>query len=278
MGLMPHEKKETIMSFTVKFNGKEVVFEKKVALLDLIKDDADCRQFICAKVNNRVRELTYEVYYDATVEFLTLQDHDAVKVYEASLRYVLAMAFARCYPKLRVRFAYNVSRCVSVHLLDPNVTGDTAMLIKLNHEMEKIIAADFPLKREIVPNDEALKIYAKCGFADKTTILKYRPEKTVHLYECDGYLNYMYSHMVPSTGYLTSYKLRLYAPGFLLQYPRSEAKGEIPPFEDAPTFGRTLKESHDWAKVVGVDTVAHINDETRKGRRNRIHQHLRRPP
>ena len=37
------------------------------------------------------------------------------------------MAFARCYPNLRVRFAYNVSRCVSVHLLDPNVTGDTAM-------------------------------------------------------------------------------------------------------------------------------------------------------
>jgi uridine kinase len=33
------------------------------------------------------------------------------------------------------------------------------------------------------------------------------------------------------------------------------------PFEDAPTFGRTLKESHDWAKVVGVDTVARINDE-----------------
>jgi len=252
------------MSFTVKFNGKEVVFEKKVALLDLIKNDADCRHYICAKVNNRVRELTYEVYYDATIEFLTLQDHDAVKVYEASLRYILAMAFARCYPNLRVRFAYNVSRCVSVHLLDPNVTGDTAMLIKLNHEMEKIVAADFPFKREIVPNEEALKIYSKCGFTDKTTILKYRPEKTVHFYECDGYLNYMYSHMVPSTGYLTSYKLRLYAPGFLLQYPRSETKGEIPPFEDAPTFGRTLKESHDWAKVVGIDTVAHINDEIEK--------------
>lgn len=249
------------MSFTIKFNKQEKTFEKKIALLDLIKDQPDCRSYICAKVNNRVRELTYEVYYDAEVEFLTLKDHDAVKVYEASLRYILAMAFARCYPNLHVRFAYNVSRCISVHLLDPNVTGDTAMLIKLNKELEKIVSADYPLKREIVPNEEAVKIYQKCDFPDKSAILKYRPEKTVHLYECDGYLNYMFSHMVPSTGYLTSYKLRLYAPGFLFQYPRSEAKGEIPPFEDAPTFGRTLKESHDWAKVVGVDTVAHINDE-----------------
>jgi uridine kinase len=249
------------MSFKVKFNGKEETFEKKVSLLSLIEKEPDARQYICAKVNNRVRELNYEVYYDATVEFLTVKDHDAMKTYEASLRYIVAMAFARCYPNLKIRFAYNVSRSISIHLLDPKVYSDTAMLIKINKEIEKIVAADFPLKRMIVPNDEAIKIYAKCGFDDKSAILKYRPEKTVHLYECDGYLDYMYSHMVPSTGYITKYKLRLYTPGFLIQYPRSEANGEIPPFEDAPTFGRTLKESHDWAKVVGVDTVAHINDE-----------------
>jgi len=249
------------MSFTVKFNGKEKTFEKKIALLDLIKDEPNCRDFICAKVNNRVREMTYEVYYDATIEFLSLKDHDAVKVYEASLRYIVAMAFARCYPNLHIRFAYNVSRAISIHLLDPNVVGDTAMLIKVNKELEKIVAADYPLKWGVVPNEEAGKVYDECGFADKKAILKYRPEKTVHLYDCDGYRNYMYSHMVPSTGYLTKYKLRLYAPGFLLQYPRSETKGEIPDFEDAPTFGRTLKEVHDWSKIVGIDTVAHINNE-----------------
>jgi uridine kinase len=79
-----------------------------------------------------------------------------------------------------------------------------------------------------------------------------------------AFLDYMYSHMVPSTGYLTKYKLRLYTPGFLLQYPRSECNGGSRNFEDAPTFGRTLREAHDWAKVVGVDTVAHINDEIEK--------------
>jgi uridine kinase len=250
------------MGFTITLGTKKEQFEKKVTLLSLIQDDDPLKkQYVCAKVNNRVRELTYEVYYDATVEFLTVKDHDAVKVYESSLRYVVAMAFERTYPTLKIRFAYNVSRCVSIHLLTPGVVADTAMLIKVNKEIEKIIAADYPLKRLIVPNEEAAKIYKERGYDDKLAILKYRPEKTVHLYECDGYMNYMYSHMVPSTGYLNKYKLRLYAPGFLLQYPRSETKGEIPEFEDAPTFGRTLKESHDWAKIVGVDTVARINHE-----------------
>jgi uridine kinase len=250
------------MQFTVTLNGKTTKHEKKIQALDLIDaKDPKKKEYVCAKINNRVRELTYDIYYDCTVEFLTVTDHEAMKIYEASLRYVVAMAFHNVYPKLKIRFAYNVSRCISIHLLDPKIVATTAMQIKVDHEIESIIKADYPLKRLVVSNAEAAKIYNERGYEDKLAILQYRPEKTVHLYECNGYLNYMYSHMVPSTGYLNKYKLRLYTPGFLLQYPRSECNGEIPEFEDAPTFGRTLREAHDWAKVVGVDTVAHINDE-----------------
>ena len=247
------------MSFTIHYLGESKTFEKKVTLLDLIKEKDPERQYVAAKVNNRVRELTYEVYYDADVEFLTVKNSEAVKIYEATLRYIVAMAFSRCYPNLKIRFAYNVSRCVSIHLLDPSVHADTAMLLKLRHEIEEIIKGDYPLKKTIVPNEEAAKIYAEKGFDDKLEILSYRPEKTVHLYECEGYLNYMYQVMLPSTGYIKAYKLRLYSPGFLLQYPRAENGGEIPEFKDAPTFGRVLTDAHDWAKTIGINTVAGIN-------------------
>jgi uridine kinase len=250
------------MQFKIKIGDQEKAFEKRVMLLDLLTPEQKAaKNIVCAKVNNRVRELTYEVYYDAVVDFLTCADHEAMKIYEASLRYLVAMAFSRLYPNLHIRFSYNVSRCVSVHLLDPTIVASTAMLIKLNHELEDLVKADFPLKREVVSNAEAAKIYQERGYDDKLAILKFRPEKTVHLYECDGYLNYMYSHLVPSTSYIHKYKIRLYSPGFLVQYPRSECNGEIPEFQDAPTFSRTLKESHDWAKIVGVDTVARINEE-----------------
>ncbi len=248
------------MPFTLKINGEEKHFEKRVSLLSLLKEE-DKKKYICAKVNNRVRELNYEIYYDATVEFLDLQSRDAMKIYEASLRYIFAMAFARSYPNMKIRFSYDVSRCVSIHILTPGYTATTAMLLKINHEVESIVKSDFPLKRIIVSNEEAERFYDEQGLSDKKAILNYRPEKTVHLYECDGFKDYMYSHMVPSTGYLTRYKLRLYAPGFLLQYPRAECRGEIPEFEDAPTYNRTLKESHTWVKTIGTDTIAKINQE-----------------
>ena len=252
------------MQFTVKTNKGELTLTKKTSLLEILAEDDKEKDIIAARVNNRVRELTYEVNHDCEVEWLTVQDSDAVKTYEASLRYVVAMAFHRAYPELKIRFAYNVSRCVSIHLLTPGYTANTAMLLKVSHEIEEIIKADYPLKRMLVPLDEAKPVYEKLGYEDKMGLLPYRPEKTVHLYECDGFYDYMYNHMVPSTGYIKKYKLRLYAPGFLLQYPRAETGGEIPPFQDAPTFGRTLTESHDWSKIVGSDTVAGINDSIKK--------------
>lgn len=250
------------MAFTLKFHDQEKSFDKKVALLDLVDDPQ--KEFVCAKVNNRIRELTYEVYYDADVEFLTIRDADAIPIYETSLRYLVAMAFKRAYPELEVRFSYNVSRSIFVQILNDSRHSDMSMVRRIEDEMQTIVAADFPLNRMIVTKEEAKNIYEDKKFTDKLELLKYRPEKTVHLYDCDGYLNYMYGRMVPSTGYLKKYKIRLYSPGIIIQYPRAEAGGDIPKFEDAPTFGKTLKASHAWGKIAGADSVSGINEHIKK--------------
>lgn len=247
------------MSFTLKYLGKEETFDTKVSLLELVRDIDPERKYIAAKVNNRVRELEYEVYYDAEIEFLDLTNSDAVKIYEATLRFIVAMAFHRCYPDLSIRFSYNVSRCVSIHLLDNKSKANTAMLLRVKREIDEIIEKDLEMRRLIVPNELARTIYKEWGYKDKIEMLQYRPEKTVHLYECAGFQDYMYSRLLPSTGYVKKYKLRLYTPDFLLQYPRAEEGGEIPEFKDAPTYGRVLAESHDWSKTVGADTVGSIN-------------------
>ena len=251
------------MSFQVRFDNKEYTIEKKVSLLSLIGSDR--KDVICAMVNNRLRELNYEVYYDADIQFLTCKDQQAIRIYEASLRYVIAMAFSRIYPKIKIRFSYNISRSIFIEILNKEVRVDPMMVKNIKEEMDRIIAADLPFNRKIVSNEEALQIFHERGFDDKIDILKYRPEKTVHLYECDGFLDYMYGHMVPSSGYLKSYRIRIYHPGIIVQYPRSETKGEIPDFQDAPMFGRTLKASHTWAKIVSVDSIAGINQYVESG-------------
>ena len=242
--------------FKVTLNGEVRVFDGPVTVLDLVGDD---KQYVAAMVNKRVRELTYVIDKDSEVIPLTVKDGEAKYIYESSVRFLVAMAMNSIHPELEVRFSYNVSRSIFMQILTPGVSSNGQMVLDLIKEMKRLVSLDIPLVRKIVSKEEAAAIFDAEGMEDKSAIMKYRPEKTAHIYQCGDYQNYMYSRMVPSTGYIKDWIIRYYHPGIIIQYPRSEAGGKIPPFEDAPTFGKTLKRAHQWAIATHADTVVGIN-------------------
>lgn len=228
-------------------------------ILDIIPAE-EKYSYVAATVNNRIRELTYVLKEPSDVKLLDFKDTQAVKIYETSLRYLVAMATHRLYPQLDIRFSYNISRSIFCQILTPCFHTDLKFVDSIQDEMQRLIKADLPIERKLVTREEAAEIYKANHYDDKIDILKYRPDDKVHLYSCDGYVNYLYGYMVPSTGFLTHYKMKLFAPGFIIQYPRAECGGIIPEFEEDRTFGRTLKESYQWAVKVGTETVSKINE------------------
>lgn len=248
-------KQGDIMAFKLRYLNQEKVFEDKVSLKSLL---ADNHNFLCAKVNHRIRDLSYEVYFDATIEFLTILQQDAVRTYETTLRYLLSMAVHQLNPLYRFRFSYHISRSVFMEFTNPKKI-EPSFVQKLEAKLKSLVQLNLPFQRTIVNKDEAIANYQTFGFQDKVEILQYRPEKTVHLYRCGDYINYMHGMMALSSGYIKDWKLIYYPPGIIIQYPRSETKGQIPPFEDAPIFGQTLKEAHAWSMITQADSVARIN-------------------
>ena len=249
------------MAFKVIFNGKEKEYDSPVTALDIVGDDRD---IVCVSVNNRIRELTYTIDKDSEIIPLTCKDRDAMRIYEASLRFLVAMAMHNIHPRYQIRFAYNVSRSIFLQILNEGISASGVMIKELINEMNRLVDLDLPLIRQIVSKEEAARIFAEDGYQDKVDILKYRPEKTAHIYHCGEYRNYMYNRMVPSTGYIKKWIVRYYHPGIIIQYPRPDFNGEIPPFEDAPTFGKTLKHAHQWAKATGCDNIVGINQRIEK--------------
>jgi uridine kinase len=243
------------MAFTLKYLQQEKVFQEKIALKHLITEP---HQFLCAKVNHRIRDLNYEVYFDAAIEFLTVKSQEAIRTYETTLRYLLAMAVYRLNPSYQFRFNYHISRSIFMEFTNPKKI-DPSFVSKLNTMLQTIVKENLPFEKTIVSKEEAMHIYQEKQYLDKIEILNYRPEKTVHLYRCDGYVNYMYGAMALSTGLIQDWQLVFYPPGIIVQYPRSENHGKIPVFEDAPIFGQTLQEAHAWSKITHADTVASIN-------------------
>ena len=244
------------MKFKITINNEVQNFEKKVRLKDLTKGNYD---YICADVNNQVRELDYEVYYDANINFLTLNDSKSTGTYRRSLLFLFLYAAHLVVPDIRFKISYSISRS----LFARDINGQPlpyGLSEKIEEKMKKLVSKDFLFNKVIVSNEEAEKIYSKFNLYDKIEILKYRPEKTVHFYDCNGYKNYLFGHMVPSTGYIKKFKLRNYHPGILISYPRSETKGEIPDFNQEINFAKSLTDSGKWAKTINLDLVSKINE------------------
>ena len=215
---------------------------------------------LIARVNDRLRELTYTLSEDATVEFLDVRHPEGQFVYEATLRYLVAMALDTLYPGLFYKFNFSVSRATYCHVPQaPEGVKRSTLIAKVTAFIEEKVALNLPIERVYLSLDEVKDIYRNRGWDDKLESLRYRPDAGVHLYQCDGYLNYMYHHMAPTTGVITAFHLRSYAPGFLIQYPRSETAGTLPPFVDQPIFSQVLREASDWGLRIEAQTIAQIN-------------------
>ena len=245
-------------------NGNEVQINEPTKIVDLF-DNSDYK-FQAALVNNRLRELNYVVSSDAQIELLDTKNSAVSRIYQSTLRYVVLMAVRNLYPKARVIFNYSVSRSIFASVTNLGHPFLQSNLDEILKELNRLIEMDLPIERLSLTKAEAVEYFEKEGYYDKIKTLKYRKEEIVHLYSCDDYKNYMFGYMLPSTGYLKDFKLRLYTPGFIISYPRSEVKGQIPEFKDEKVFRQSLKEANIWANTGSHSTISSMNEIVESGK------------
>lgn len=232
-------------------------YPNKITLEEIAKDFPG--QYYCATVNNRLRELTYSLDQEnAEVNFLDIAQIDSMRIYEASLRYIIAMAVRNVFPEYNVRFSNSISMGIYGKLIGKNMNSE--MLGILEAEIKRIIAANYRIERRKYSIEEMKTYYESLGYLDKLGTLKYRKEN-VNVSECNGYRNYMYSYTVPSTGYIRDFNLVPTYPGFIIQFPRTEFKGQIPEFVDEPNFLKTLAQAEKWSERTGSQNIFEINDK-----------------
>lgn len=233
---------------------------KEVTIESLIPQEK-AKMFIRAQVEGRLRELSYLVKGPTTVELFGLKgDAESMYIYKNTLMFVIAMAAHNVCPNLNLIFSNDVSRSIYISSADNQSTVTLKEINLIKEETERLVKADLKINKILIPKQEAIDTYKKLGMSDKLDILRYRPDGMVHCYICDTYQDYLYGYMAPSTGYVGKFNFIPRLPGFLVQFPRAEEKGLIPPFKSEPVFERTIEETKDWSKKVGLDTIAGIND------------------
>ena len=253
-------KKKGFLMIKIYFNNELKEVPIGTMVIDLIEDNKKTDYMVC-QIGSQIKELRHtltEKNNNMPVIPIGINHIEAGKAYEATLRYVIAMAFHNLYPEVDIRFSYNVSRSIFCQIITPNFHLSRAT-DKIIDEVARIVKENLPIERINVTIDEAKEIYKKYNHLDKLEILKYRPENTVHLYKCDNYYDYMHSYMLPSTGCLKNYSIRPYSPGIIIQYPRYELNAAIPEFVEETTYGKTLKRAFIWSSKAKLQTIVDIN-------------------
>jgi uridine kinase len=95
---------------------------------------------------------------------------------------------------------------------------------------------------------------------DKERLFHFRRASTVNLYELDGFYDYFYGYMVPSTGLLRYFELYPYEEGLVLQMPTISDTRQVPPFTPQVKVTKALLDSVRWSERLGAATVADLNE------------------
>lgn len=223
-------------------------------------------------MNGRLRELFKKLKDDCTLEFVTTASDAGNKTYTRGIVFIMLRAIYRVLGHElieKVRVEHSIGGGLYCEI-DGSVTLNQEIIQKIKGEMDAIISRDVPFNKRSVSTAEAEALFHEYGMYDKGKLFRFRRVSSANLYHLDGFDDYFYGYMPPSTRYLKVYDLISYEKGIVLLLPSKHNPKEIVPFEPRPQLFKALQESNRWGHTMGIETVGALNEEITKGNMNDI--------
>lgn len=220
---------------------------------------------VAAKINNAIKDLRTPLEQDCSLEFVDLSTDDGMRVYQRSLVMVLIRATCEILPGSSVTVKHTLGNGIYGEIDYHRPIKDTDIQ-DIEQRMRKIVEADETVIRRRLKKEEVEQLFQETGELDKIGLLKYRQSATIDVHTCGWFHDYSYGTMVPSTGYLKTFRLRYYLPGFILELPRKENPTVIPDYVEQGKLANIYHEADKWGQILGVQDVVSLNDQIARGK------------
>ncbi|MEA1871294.1 MAG: nucleoside kinase [Candidatus Bipolaricaulota bacterium] len=221
---------------------------------------------VAAIVQGELRELAWPVGNDVTLEPIFLADSDGMKIYCRSLSFLLIVATHELFPNVPLFIDYSVPHGGYFCRIEGRCPFTSEELAKIKGRMRAMVAEDLSIERLRLSSEEAESIFAARGEMGKVRLLKNVNEDHIHLYSLNGFLDYFYGYMVPSTRYLKTFALEPFSDGFILRFPRREDTTRLLPSQRFTALREVFSEYGKWLNVVRVRDVSSLNEAVRSRR------------
>ncbi len=221
-----------------------------------------------ARVNNRTESLAYKVYRPKLVEFVDLSSNSALRTYVRSLCFILTKAVNDVLPKATTYIEHAVSKGYFFHIEENGETDmvTNSQLDNIRNRMREIVAANHPFISHEEETGDVVKLFREKGMEDKALLLETSNFMYSRYFELDGYINYFYGSLTPSTGYITIFDIMRYNGGFLLQIPNRATPDRLEDFIPQDKLLESYREHLHFLKMIQLDNVGDLNKAKQENR------------
>lgn len=222
-----------------------------------------------AQVNNKVQGLTYRCWGPKDIEYVDYTQLSGMRAYVRSLCHIFSKAANDILPTAVVRLEHPVSKgyyCV----LRNGKDLDEQTIGKIKARMQEIIDADLPFHLKTVQTEAAAALFHERGMEDKVKLIQSVGMPYTSYYELDGYVNYFYGCLTPSTGYISLFDLIPYFDGVLLRVPKMTDPSELEPVIKQDKMFEAYKQHLTLQHTVGLNNVGDLNRAIEQGMTSQI--------
>lgn len=247
-------------TINVTINEKKYVFFKGISLEEIAKTFQNTCKYpiILAKVNNSLKELTYQVSKDCDVKFLDLTSREGNRTHISGLTFVILYAVKSLYGRnADIIIQHSLDKGIYI---ESNFDLNTEKVEHIKVEMNKIISSDLDIKRLTIDRLEAKKYFKTINDLAKAGVMKYNTNDYITLYRLGNLYNYFYNLMPTSTGKLKDFDLTyIQDRGFILRFPTTYIFDQIKEYQHHPHMFEVFKEYRDWAKIMKIENSVDLN-------------------
>lgn len=239
-----------------------------VILEDLVKEYEDKLPYkiLMAKVNCRKKGLDYCVDEDAQIEFLDMRHYSAYVAYQNTITFIYIKAVRDVFGDVTVEVDNSLNKGFFTIINTPEEVTEE-QIEAVSERMRKIIESDIPIIKSYHSKEEAIEKCRENGLPVKKKIIEECSGiDRFKFYTMDGYSDFFFGNMTPSTGYVDLFELRKYAEGVLLRFPYHTAPEKLPEYVDDKKIHIAFREAKKWQELLGIIYLPDLNRKIKEGK------------
>ncbi|ADQ14953.1 nucleoside kinase [Halanaerobium hydrogeniformans] len=255
----------------VKVDGEELKIFDTTKIEDIIaaSNIENPKDIMAVIIENEIYDLNHKIEKEVEIKTVTINTEIGNRIYRRSLYFVLAKAVYEIFPEIVLKIGISISNGIYCELKNKSCLSK-ADINKINSKMLEIISADLKIKRHKLSQKEVLKIIEEENCSFRRELILEQDKDFYTIYELDGYYDYFYYNMVPSTSYLSEFDLHLRIPGFVLLFPKFFGKKKVPVFKEQPKLAKIFLEYAELGEILAVSNVHDLNTNIKNNKHNEL--------